>query len=374
MFECSICKASESRFVGHVNGKPYCRRCIDFKSQITEKYKPPDNVVLSLDYQLSNAQKDIALKVKEAFINRRNVLINAVCGAGKTELVYEVIKYALDNGMQVGFSVPRKDVVIDLYPRFVSAFPLQKVVSVYGNHTDDLIGNIILLTTHQLYRYEKFFDLLIIDETDAFPFNGNDLLNEMFNRSLRGNYIMMSATVLPSMVEKINKENGVILSLNKRYHNHPLPLPMIKTFYFGKFIYLIYKMRLFMKNKLPLLVFVPTIDECERLYRLCSIFVKNGNFVHSKRDKREAIVSKFKEKEYSYLITTSILERGITLKNIQVIVYDAQNELFDDKTLVQIAGRVGRKVDAYDGEVIFIGEYKSESMVEAVRKINQANK
>lgn len=373
MFKCNICQTSESKFVGYKNGIPYCRRCIDFKNQIKEKYKPPDEVILSLDYDLSIAQKEISLKVKQAFIEHKNVLINAVCGAGKTELVYEVIKYALENKMQVGFTVPRKDVVIDLYPRFAQAFPQQKVVSVYGHHTNELIGNIILLTTHQLYRYEKYFDLLIIDETDAFPFNDNSLLNEMFYRSLNGNYIMMSATALDSMKEKIKQDNGVILSLNRRYHNHPLPVPVAKSFYIGKIVYLIYKLNHVIEKGLPVLVFVPIIEECENLFRICNFFVKKGDYVHSKRSERDIIVDSFKKRKLSYLITTSILERGITLKNIQVIVYNAHHELFDDKTLIQISGRVGRKKDAYDGEVIFIGDYKSESMVEAISKIKQAN-
>ena len=75
-----------------------------------------------------------------------------------------------------------------------------------------------------------------------------------------------------------------------------------------------------------------------------------------------------------FLVTTSILERGVTIKNLQVIVYNADNYLFDSKALIQMAGRVGRKIDAYDGEVVFLGGYNSTSMQEAKRKILQANK
>ena len=142
----------------------------------------------------------------------------------------------------------------------------------------------------------------------------------------------------------------------------------------GKFIYLIYKLKQYHNKKLPVLVFVPTIDECENIFQYCQYFVKNGNYVHSKKEDREIIVQDFKNNKYDYLITTSVLERGVTLKNVQVIVYNADHQLFDKKTLVQIAGRVGRKIDAYDGEVIYIASYESEAMVESIEHIEQANR
>ena len=60
-------------------------------------------------------------KVKETFINKKNSLIYAVCGAGKTELVYQTMAYALEQGLQVGFTIPRRDVVIELEKRIKEA-------------------------------------------------------------------------------------------------------------------------------------------------------------------------------------------------------------------------------------------------------------
>ena len=107
-----------------------------------------------------------------------------VFGAGKTELVYKVIFYALSHKQTVAFAIPRRDVVIELFPRIKNAFPNSKVVTVYGGHTGSLTGDIVLLTTHQLYRYEKYFDLIIIDEIDAFPFKDNFVLGKKHSRYL----------------------------------------------------------------------------------------------------------------------------------------------------------------------------------------------
>ena len=104
------------------------------------------------------------------------------------------------------------------------------------------------------------------------------------------------------------------------------------------------------------------------------MFQKNGEVVHSKNPLREKIIEDFKNSKYDYLITTSILERGVTVKNLQVIIYQADHELYDESTLIQIAGRVGRKSDAKDGEVLFLANKKTEAMVSAIEKINEANK
>lgn len=375
MAKCEICLAEDDKYFAFNNGKIYCRRCITFKGKKTKINNSSNNeVILDLKYNLSKKQEEISSNVLKAFINHQNVLINAVCGSGKTELVYKTIEYCLKHKLQVGFAIPRKDVVIDLFPRLKDAFPHQKVISIYGGHTNNLSGDIIILTTHQLYRFENYFDLLILDEVDAFPFYNNQLLNTMFKKSVKGNYIMMSATSLDNIKEEIIKQNGLIFTLNKRYHNHPLPVPTIKEFFIGKNIYLIYKLNKFLKCNKPTLIFVPTIKICERLYMFLKVFFKNGECVHSQKKNREEIIENFKKNKVLFLVTTSILERGVTIKNLQVIVYNADNYLFDSKALIQMAGRVGRKIDAYDGEVVFLGGYNSTSMQEAKRKILQANK
>ena len=130
----------------------------------------------------------------------------------------------------------------------------------------------------------------------------------------------------------------------------------------------------FLKKDYQVFIFCPTIDECEELYKIIKPFIKGkGAFVHSKNKDREEIISKFKKGEYRYLVTTSVLERGVTVKNIQVIVVSADSPIYTDGTLVQIAGRVGRKLDAFDGEIIFLCDKEEENVIEAIRKINEAN-
>ena len=57
-----------------------------------------------------------------------------------------------------------------------------------------------------------------------------------------------------------------------------------------------------------------------------------------------------------------------------MIVFDASSNIFDDKALVQISGRVGRKIDAWDGEVIYICSKVTPSITKSIQVINDANR
>lgn len=302
-------------------------------------------------------------------------LVFAVCGSGKTEITLNVISYAISKGFKVGFSIPRRDVVIELYERFKDIFQQNKIVAVYGGHTDELEGDLVCLTTHQLFRYEHYFDLLLLDEVDAFPYKGNDVLHSIFIRAVKKNYILLSATPSENFVKTFKYKGGDVLKLFARFHHQPLPVPepiiKSKTILYYQ---LIKHLKLFLKEKKPVFVFTPTIEICEKTFNLIKLFAKNGNYVHSQHPNREEIISSFKKGEYSFLVTTAVLERGVTIKNLQVIVMFADHSVYDSYSLVQIAGRVGRKKDATKGRVIYLAEEFTEHMRKSIEDIETANK
>ena len=74
-------------------------------------------------------------------------------------------------------------------------------------------------------------------------------------------------------------------------------------------------------------------------------------------------------------MTTTIMERGVTVPRVNVLVLEAAQEgIFDTSTLVQIAGRCGRSPDYPTGEVWFISREISRSMREARLQIMGMNK
>lgn len=375
-FVCSRCGNSDPKYIGYLNGEPYCRFCISMRGKnATKKLPGRGAVVINLGYPLSKEQKNLSKQIVENYQNNTDTLVNAVCGAGKTELVYGVIAHCLSLGKVVAFAVPRKDVVIELSQRIHMVFPHNSVVSVYGGHTDKLVADIVVLTTHQLYRYEKYFDLIILDEIDAFPFKHNKLLNSMFFRAIKGNIVMMSATPSKDIIDYFSQGNRKILELNTRFHRHPLPVPeTVILFGIFKIPYLIKTMRKMISEGKKVFVFAPTISRCESLFKITKIFVNNGTFVHSKCKDRTQKISKFKKGEYDYLVTTAVLERGVTFKNLQVIIYDADSEIYNSQTLIQIAGRVGRKIDAPKGQVLFLVNKRTPEIEEAISTIRNKNR
>ncbi|MCR4562934.1 MAG: DEAD/DEAH box helicase family protein [Bacilli bacterium] len=339
------------------------------------KENAPANVAPDLKYNLSPEQVELSKRIVLNYSKNISTLVYAVCGAGKTELSYGVISYAVRKGQQVGFALPRRDVVIELYDRIKAAFPTLKVTAVYGGHTGDLTGNIIILTTHQLFRYPNYFDLLVMDEIDAFPFKGDDTLMEMYRRSLKGNCVLMTATPSKSVLEEFKKPGHDIVELRTRFHRHPIPVPIsIVEPQFLMKMRIVTKLQKYRRENKPVFVFTPSIVECEELFSFLRKFVPNGDYVHSKKSTREETIKRFKNGELSYLVTTSVLERGVTVKDLQVIVMNAQNkEIYDEATLIQIAGRAGRKADAPDGEVCFLATKESEEMKNAINEIKSSN-
>ena len=375
-YVCPVCGNADLHSIGMLNGKPYCRKCISFKGE-EASYIPskPKDAPIFLSYDLSDEQKELSDRLVSNFNGGINSLVYAVCGSGKTEICLSLIEHCVSKGLKVGFAVPRRSVCYELFCRFRNIFRRNEVISVYGGHHKIIEGDIVCLTTHQLFRYPNYFDLLIMDEIDAFPFKGNDVLQNMFDKAVKGNYVLLTATPTDQLLQEFSKPGKDLLKLFVRFHRHPLPVPKIVLGNdFNIHYKLIKALKRFLADSKQVFIFVPTIDESIKLSRILKLFFRKGTYVNSKRDNNEEIIEEFREKKYQYLVTTAVLERGITMKDLQVIVFHADSYIYDDHALVQIAGRVGRKKDAPEGEVIFIGKTKTKHMEKAISDINYANK
>ena len=374
-FVCPLCGNRDETLIGNYLGVPYCLKCLVIKDnklcRTSFKGTPPPTLVT---YYLSKEQAELSERIVENFKNGKNTLLYAVCGSGKTEVSYGVIQYAMSLGLNVGFALPRRDVVIELYERLKKAFPFNKIVAVYGGHVHETSGDCIVLTTHQLFRYPDFFDLLVMDEVDAFPYAGNQVLENDFKESLRGHCLLMSATPSKALVKEFSQNGNEVLLLHTRFHRHPIPVPKTVLLH-GKsrYSFIIAKLLSYRKNGNRTFIFVPSVEMSEIVYRILSAFCPNGNYVSSKRIGREEIIEDFKNGKYDFLVTTAILERGVTVKNLNVIVLCASSRIYDAASLVQIAGRAGRKIDAPYGDVYFVSERRSEAIEKAISEIEYCN-
>jgi len=82
----------------------------------------------------------------------------------------------------------------------------------------------------------------------------------------------------------------------------------------------------------------------------------------------------FRQASLRILITTTILERGVTIPRSDVFILDAQQRMFDEAALVQMAGRAGRSGDDPNGRVFFCSSYRTSSQRGAERQIRAMNR
>ncbi|MBT8998607.1 DNA/RNA helicase, partial [Lactobacillus delbrueckii subsp. bulgaricus] len=85
---------------------------------------------------LSIGQELAAQGVTEAIKQKKSFFIWAVCGAGKTEMLFYGIEEALRKGERVCIATPRTDVVLELAPRLQEVFPSITVAALYGGSVD----------------------------------------------------------------------------------------------------------------------------------------------------------------------------------------------------------------------------------------------
>lgn len=365
---CPRCKNQDPKYFYTFNNITYCRKCI--------KYGQPDKIVsvtnrklnlsvdYKLDYQLTPLQQELSDNLLNRYQHHLNTTLKAVCGAGKTEITYAVIKYALNLKQNVCFTTPRKELVIELAKRLKNQFLNIPITAVYGGHTEKVNGQFIICTTHQLYRYPHYFDLLILDELDAFPYLHNEVLENILKNSIRGNYIYMSAT--------LSKKPDLLMS--KRYHGHPLDIPKCYLTNSLMMYLLSYKLVLtYKKEKKPVLIFVPTIKLTNIAHRYFNILGIKNKAVSSQTKNIHQLINQLQAKKLDALITTTILERGITIENIQVIILYGNNPIYGSSTLIQICGRVGRKINYPTGSISIFTPYKTKAIKQCIETIKMDN-
>ena len=372
----------------------YCLKCLNMGKvkeccvlvAIEEKTPAfsPHSVQLYYKHTMSKEQEKLSQELVK--VTDKEHLVWAVTGAGKTEMIFELIKSVLEEGGRVGLAAPRIDVCNELAPRIKEAFPLEEVTVLHGL-TDESYKRtpITIATTHQMLRFYHAFDVLMIDEVDAFPYSDSDMLQFAVHRAVKptGRLVFMTAT--PSKLElyKIQHHQLSYSLLPARFHRHPLVVPLFKELRnwdralekkkIPQELYLWMKKRL--DEKTPFLIFVSTIGQIPTVEEMMRRSFPNARFssVSSQEEQRQERIQLMRDGKLDFLITTTILERGVTFYGIDVAVIEAQEEIFTREVLVQIAGRVGRSVDHPGGEVVYFYEGISRAMKQAKKEIESLN-
>lgn len=384
-----------------VQGIPRAKRSIAYKSKSLQQQR----------WSLRPAQEEAVHSVMQFLHHptaQREFLLWAVTGAGKTEMMFPLIAHVVARGGRVLLATPRKDVVLELEPRLRAAFPQEEVVSLYGGSRDRWrIGPITVSTTHQLYRFREVFDLVIVDEIDAFPYHGDPQLAFAARRVCRpeGKFVFLTATPPQEMRTLAAWGRLPCVKVCVRFHGHPLPVPkrlkmppirkwlsaarMARLRPFGMFTFS--SARSGTRHSIPVMlydavkqslargaqifVFVPAIDAVQRVVDIFrdvfgSVEIEGTS---SKDAMREEKVRRYRAASVQIIVTTTILERGVTIPRADVFVLEADSPLFHEAALIQMAGRAGRNEADPHGFVYFCASDWTTSQQKAVQHIQSMN-
>lgn len=372
----------------------YCRYCLNMGrvTSCTELIvwngpKPLSHKKHLLDWNgtFTEAQNEASNQLVNSIKHKRNHLTHAVCGAGKTEILFPAVHYALNRGLRVCIATPRTDVVLELFPRFQKVFPKTNIHALYGKAPKQTgFAQLVISTTHQLFRFEHAFDIVIVDEADAFPYTFDQALEKAVNKAKKQDapVALVTATPSPHILVKQKKEKWGYSFIPKRYHGHPLPIPRYESLW--SYDKAIQKGRIPRKllewtneklsNKEPFLLFFPTIQLMQQATALFQQLDERVLSVHAEDEDRKEKVMKLRNEQIPGLLTTTILERGITIKNVQVAVVGAESKIFTSSALIQISGRVGRSAAFPNGDIVFFHHGITAEMDEARNEIRRLNK
>ena len=371
-------------------GAYYCRSCLILgrvRSDEELYYFPQEEFptnILKWQGKLTEFQAKVSQGLVEAVTKRKDSLVHAVTGAGKTEMIYQVVAQVINQGGAVCLASPRIDVCLELYRRLKVDFTCD--ISLLHDESEAYSRSpLVIATTHQLLKFYQAFDLLIVDEVDAFPYVDNPMLYHAVHQAVKveGTKIFLTATSTDELDKKVAKGELTRLSLPRRFHGNPLIVPQkIWLADFQKYLgqkKLVPKLRQFIqkqrKTSFPLLIFASEIKRGQELAEILQSTFPNEKvgFVASTTENRLEIVEKFRQKEITILVTTTILERGVTFPCVDVFVVEANHRLFSRSALVQIAGRVGRSMDRPTGELIFFHDGATMAIEKAIKEIQEMN-
>jgi competence protein ComFA len=324
---------------------------------------------------LTPYQTEIAKELVRAVQDKRQVLVRAVTGAGKTEMIYAAVAQTIAVSGAVGIATPRIDVARELYSRLSRDFSVP-ISLLHADSEPYFRTPLVIATTHQLLRFREAFDLLIIDEVDAFPFADNAALYFAVQQAQKpsASLIYLTATTTERLEAQVKSGQLKQLTLSRRFHGQPLPVP--KAIFSNKDRTIYRAIQTQRKTGFPLLIFAPVIKSGQAFAeQLTHRFPDEKiGFVASTSENRADTVERFRSGTLTILVTTTILERGVTFPKVDVFVINSHHKLFTKSSLIQIAGRAGRSLERPTGLVYFFHDGLTKAMTRAISEIRQTNR
>ncbi|GAB6044665.1 ATP-dependent DNA helicase RecG [Caminibacter profundus] len=315
--------------------------------------KSPDKFIKSLPFKLTNDQLKAINEIHHDISNpiqSRRVIVGDV-GSGKT-IVMLATAYMSEKSIIMCPTSILANQIYEEAKKFLGSFNFKiTLVTQKSKYTqDDLKTSNLLIGTHALlYQNLPAVKVIMIDEQHRFGTNQRALLEKLVNKqNIHPHYFQFSATPIPR-TQALILSSFVNVTLIK-----DLPFKKdIDTKIISKedFKDLIAHIQNEINNNHQIVIVYPLVEESQN-FEYQSIeegkhfwlkYFDKVYVTHGKDKNKEEILVKFRE-EGNILITTIVIEVGISLPRLTTIVIVGAERL-GLATLHQLRGRVGRYGD-----------------------------
>jgi len=289
-------------------------------------------------------------------------LLQGDVGSGKTIVALISAVNVIESGFQVALMAPTEILAKQHFNLAKKLFPQNINIQLLSSKSEKVIKkNIIenlknnkinmVFGTHAIFQKKIFFNKLgyiIIDEQHKFGVNQRKQLSDKGGKNC--DVLLMSATPIPRTLT-MSIYGDMDVSIIKEKPNHRKEVityskPETKINDVIKFV------KKEIKNDNQVFWVCPLIDKSNKVDNestiikfdyLNKLFPGKVGLLHGKVDneKKEIILNKFLNKDFSILVSTTIIEVGIDFPNANVIIIENANK-FGLSQLHQLRGRVGR--------------------------------
>ena len=347
-----------------------------------------NEIIDKLDFNLTNDQNKTLEDINTDLNSKSKMfrLLQGDVGSGKTIVSLITASSVIKSGFQVALMAPTEILARQHFTLAKKLFPKNINIELLSSKSDNLEKKRIInelknnkidmvFGTHAIFQKKIIFanlGYIIIDEQHKFGVRQRKLLSDKGGNNC--DILLMSATPIPrTLTMSVYGDMDVSIIKEK-----PSNRKDVKTY--SKLESKIDEVIKFVKKEInegnQIFWVCPLIDESKKLDHQSSvkkynylnrIFPHNVALLHGKieNDEKEKILNKFLNKDYSILVSTTIIEVGIDFPNANVIIIENANK-FGLSQLHQLRGRVGRGVKQASCILMF----KSNLTNNAKKRIN----
>ena len=350
--------------------------------------KPYSEITNKLNFNLTNDQKISLDDINKDLMSNSKMfrLLQGDVGSGKTIVSLISSLNVISSGFQVAMMAPTEILARQHYSLAKKLFPKNISFELLSSKSENIekkkiIKNLkdnktqMVFGTHAIFQKKIIFanlGYIIIDEQHKFGVRQRKLLSDKGGNNC--DVLLMSATPIPrTLTMSVYGDMDVSIIKEK-----PSNRKEVKTY--SKLESKIDDVLSFVKKQIKegnqIFWVCPLIEESKKLDHQSSvnkykflekIFPNKVALLHGKidNDEKDKILNKFLNKEYSILVSTTIIEVGIDFPNANVIIIENANK-FGLSQLHQLRGRVGRGTKQASCILMF----KSNLSVNAKKRIN----